>query len=173
MPNDAPIPTTRDRPGSYDAIATAKADEPLFPLQGGDPFAPPTVRFWAHLCREAGMTAEKPEEAERLLRKATDAEQISWAMQAYQKGQAPVEGERAHYTDSGRAMTANDARLLRESLIGGTKRLHNALSEALAVADVLARHRVCPTEEVQIREAAAALKEAAFLIEPRRGTERS
>lgn len=167
------IPATKDRPGSYDAIETAKPGEPLFPIQGGDPFGPPTVLFWAKQCREAGLAAEKPEECERLLRKATDAEQVAWAMAAYQRGQAPVEAERAHYNDAGRSLAPGDARKQREALIAGTKRLHNALAEALEVAAMLAQFRLCPTEEAQIREAAAALKAAAFQIEPRRGNERS
>lgn len=75
--SDEPIPATRDRLGSYDAIATAKPDEPLFPLQGGDPFAPPAISRWVELARAAAFAEPDPAKAEKLLRKASDAEQIA------------------------------------------------------------------------------------------------
>lgn len=170
---DAPIVATKDRPGSYDAIESAKPGEPLFPIQGGDLFGPPTVLHWAKLCREAGLASEKPKEAERLLRKAMDAEQVAWAMLAYQRGQEPIEGERAYYSDSGTAETADERRTQREALIRSARKLHGLSADGLEVAETLARFRAHPEEEAAVREAVAVLKQAAFLIEPRRGSERS
>lgn len=167
-----PIVTTRDRPGSYDAIASAKPDEPLFPIQGGDPFGPPTVLHWAALARAAALREENREKAERLLRKASDAEHVAWAMISYQRGAEELTGNRATYSDRTETL-ADEGRKRRETLIRGTARLHNALAEALEVAAQLAKLRVHPEDEVRIREAAEALKEAAFNIEPRRGREQS
>lgn len=167
------IPTTRDRPGSYDAIATAKPDEPLFPIQGGDPFGPPTVLHWVSLCRKAGMAATDPKEAERLLRKATDAEQVAWAMQAYQRGQAEVAGARVAYSDHIPEIDGADERHARETLIRASDRLHAILAEALTVAETLAKLRRHPEAEVKVRNGVEMFREAAFEIEPRRGSERS
>lgn len=168
------IPTTRDRPGSYDAIATAKPDEPLFPIQGGDPLGPPTVLHWAGLCREAGLAASDPRKSERLLRKACDAEQVAWAMMEYQRNEAPLDGQRATYNDSGPIIAeANNERKVREALIKASGGLHNLLAGAKEIADIMAALRVHPEEEVKIREAIDLLRSAAFGIEPRRGNERS
>lgn len=166
--------STKDRPGSYDAIQTAKPNEPLFPIQGGDPFGPPTVLHWVSLCRRAGMEEEDPKRAEHLLQKATDAEQVAWQMQAYQRGQEPVEGERARYNDTGPLVAeANDARKMREARIRGAGRLHDSLARAQEVAEALATMHACPEAEVKIREAVQLLREAALVVEPRRGREQS
>lgn len=167
-----PIPTTRDRPGSYDAIATAKPGEILFPLQGGDPFAPPTVLHWARLARVAGLQETNQEKANRLLDKARDAEQIAWQMMAYQRGEEKIEPKHARYNDQ-LVVEADSQRKVREALIRGAPSLHNALAEALLVADTLAKLRLDPEKEVEIREAVETLKMAAFAIEPRRGREQS
>lgn len=93
---------TKDRIGVYDAIETAKPDEIIFPVQAGDPFGPPTVMHWVYLARIAGMAETDPKKAEHLLKKASDAEQVAWAMMAYQRGEPTVapEGERARYNDA-------------------------------------------------------------------------
>lgn len=119
MSSPDPIVTTKNNPGSYDAIGSAKADEPLFPIQGGDPFGPPTVLHWVKLCRQAGMDETDPKKAERLLRKATDAETVAWAMMAYQRGEQELVGHRATYHDTNETLyvEADDARKQREALI--------------------------------------------------------
>lgn len=94
-----------------DAYATAKPDEPTFTLQGGDPLAAPLVRLWALFAREAAgvpdpdlrdlINSTKIErvsterERQELLKRATLAEEVSWNMDAYLKGQlgASEEGE--------------------------------------------------------------------------------
>jgi hypothetical protein len=168
--SDGPHPATKDRLGDYDAIETAKPGEPLFPIQGGDPHGPPTVLFWAKLCREAGLAETKPEEAVRLLRKASQAEAVAWAMQAYQRGLDAVPGATTYHDTTADYLATADQR---SGLIRGSTRLHNVLADALPVAEMLARFRVHPEQEVNIREAVELLKEAAFAIEPRRGNERS
>lgn len=178
--NDEPRAATKELLGSYDAIETLKPGEPVFPVQGGDPFGPRTVMFWAGECRTAGLAAEDPKEAERLLRKASDAELVAWDMQAYQRGQKPAaDGDRPApapaYT--GWVDEADDdevaARQRREGRIACAGRLHNAIAITNDVAETLARLRVCPEAEVLVREAFDKLREAARDIEPRRGSERS
>ena len=161
--SEGPIPATRERPGSYDALATAKPGEPLFPIQGGDPFGPATVLHWARLARQAGMAERDAAKAERLLRKASDAELIAWAMEDYQRGvdfsSSPPPANPATERRSGRGEAA--------------ARLHNLTAELVAVAELLAGLRTRPETEVELREGAAMIKRAALTIEPRRGLERS
>jgi hypothetical protein len=168
-----PILTTKERPGSYDAIATAKPDEPLFPIQGGDPFGPQTVLYWAQLARAGAMKEIDPNKASRLFRKATEAELVAWSMLEYQRGHAQPEARRARYNDDQPAKEETAARTEREALIKGADKLQSLLSEALGVAETLAQFRTHPEQEVKIRDAAAMLREAALEIEPRRGRERS
>jgi hypothetical protein len=176
LPDDV-IPSTKDRPGSYDAIETAKPGEPLFPLQGGDPFAPATVLFWVDQARKAGMAEPHQRKAEALLRKASDAEQIAWAMMDYQRGEQapPPDRGRAYYSGHTIELSAeaDQARRAREALIKGADRLHNCVAEGTAIIELLAELRLHPEEEVRLREAMASIKEVAFKIEPRRGQERS
>lgn len=179
------IASTKDRPGSYDAIETAKPGEPLFPIQGGDPFGPPTVLHWASLARKAGIACEDEKEAKHLLQKATDAETIAWQMQDYQRGVTPTEqrddarkareATRPSYsgwTDLTDGETL-ELRQQREWRIDAVGRTHNALAIANDVAEGLAKMRCCPESEVLMREAVEKLREAARGIEPRRGNERS
>lgn len=170
---DEPIATTKDRPGSYDAIATAKADEPLFPIQGGDPFGPPTVLHWVGLARASAMRESDPKTASALLQKATDAEMIAWSMMAYQRGEQEIEGRRAAYADSGYGDETSDERKLRETRIRGAGQLNNAVAIVTDVADQLERLMACLPEVAELREAMERVKAAAITIEPRRGRERS
>jgi len=175
MPDELLI-STRDRPGAYDAIETAKPGEPLFPIQGGDPFGPATVLYWASLARKAGLEEADEKAADALLRKASGAEHVAWAMQAYQRGEAAVQpAKRASYQEdaareAAEALAGGDQRV---ALAHGAGRLHNSVAESILIAESLARMRVHPEAEVQIREAVALLKEAAFAIEPRRHLRRS
>lgn len=107
-----------------DAYATAKPDEPTFTLQGGDPLAPPLVRMWALLARRrAGLlrfggegdfselieaaigndVSSDERERESLKVRATAAEEVSWAMDAYQKGEhatdKPSEAQDTHLNE--------------------------------------------------------------------------
>lgn len=93
-------------PAPLDAYETAKTGEPTFTLQGGDPLAAHLVRLWAILARlQAGAgistndnlldrakaaalanASESNRESKALLVRATQAEQVSWTMDEYQKG---------------------------------------------------------------------------------------
>lgn len=94
-----------------DAYATAKPDEPVFTLQGGDPLAAPLVRLWAFFARRRAMAVRIEQETfgelieaaightvehddrekQSLLVRATAAEEVSWAMDAYAKGQVDAD----------------------------------------------------------------------------------
>lgn len=183
MSTDAPHVATKDTMGEYDAIETAKPGEPLFPIQGGDPFGPPTVQFWVDLCRRAGMEEEDPKKAEALLRKASDAERIGWLMKDYQRGVAaaqPITGPdapKATPTYTGWNDPADEETMARRKVRAGrietAGQLHNIVAMASEAADRLAKLRCCPIEEVAIREAIEKLQGAAREIEPRRGMERT
>ncbi len=90
-----------------DAYQTAKPNEPIWTVQGGDPLGGPLLRVWAAFARiQAGVitagavegifeglrkaaTRNKPDqqhEQEALLLRATLTEQISWDMDAYRAG---------------------------------------------------------------------------------------
>lgn len=198
---DEPHLSTKDRPGDYDAIETAKPGEPLFPLQGGDPLAPATVQFWADYARARSraclvgakvvphstfdLTDERPgyepsgadqREAQRLLRKATQAEEVSWAFTAYQRNEVEPTGGRATYNeDSGVDLSAEAQALVdeRKARITMAGQLNNALSIAFEVAEGLSKRRILSTADMKIREAVEMLKDAARDVEPRRGNERS
>jgi len=179
------IVPTIDRPGTFDALSTALPGEPLFPLKGSDRFGPPTVLHWVDLARAEGLrlTGDFPEgsgeyqQGEHLLQKATSAEQVAWAMQAYQKGHTAPEERRATYADDTRAglpATEIDAnRKAREARIRSSAALHNALSIAHEQAEMLAALGACPDETALIREGVEKLKAAAKGVDPRRGLERS
>lgn len=98
-------------PAPLDAYETAKPNEPIFTLQGGDPLSAPLIRLWALLARvrtevvrgdsdwiypplEAALrasTAHDPRESNNLLLRASQAEQVSWEMDSYRKGEGSAE----------------------------------------------------------------------------------
>lgn len=176
MTEDLALPT-RDKVGVYDAIETAKPLEFLFPIQAGDPFGPDTVLHWAGLARAAGLADADPKKAAHLLKKASDAEQVAWAMRAYQRGEPTVapEGERARYNDAPIMIEADadQERKIRAAMIAASGRLSDVVARGTEIIEILASLRVHPAQEVQLREAIEAIREAALAIEPRRVGERS
>lgn len=99
-------------PAPLDAYETAKPDEPIFTLQGGDPLSAPLVRQWAYLARiRAGQpsnqswindllfvaqstnVAHDPDACRNLLIRATEAEQVSWHMDGYRRGEMELAKE--------------------------------------------------------------------------------
>jgi len=92
---------------AFDAYETAKPNEPTFTLQGGDEPAPNFVLLYAKFLRfragvltpemlvedfrDAGVqlrgieTAEDEVDRDTFLLKAVSAEEVAWAMQAYQR----------------------------------------------------------------------------------------
>lgn len=167
--------STKDKPGDYDAIETAKPGEPLFAIQGGDPLGPKTVLFWAGEARKLAGETENEKDRERLLRKATMAEEVAWAMQEYQRGVAPPEEVRANYADEGLSLPGDpsDRVKIRSALIAAVGRLNNAVGIAKEVEEALAAMEQHPEAQAVILNGVDELKDAAALIEPRRGNERS
>lgn len=185
--------STKDKPGDYDALETAKPDEPIFVLQGGDPFGPPTVQHWAELAREEARalqfgppdlegadreayrpTEEQQARADKLLRKATQAEQVSWEMKAYQRGERAAPETRARYNEELVAPADTAERTAaRKALISGVGALHNAVGQAEEVRELLVTLEVHEAGVDLIARGIALLNEAAATIEPRRGSERS
>jgi hypothetical protein len=109
---------SKSHPAPLDAYETAKPDEPIFTLQGGDPLAAPLVRIWAYLARvRAGMrgdasmiaaplhvaqvTSVEHDEEKRneLLVRASQAEEVSWHMDGYRRGEITHEAEIASVSD--------------------------------------------------------------------------
>ena len=108
-----------------------------------------------------------------MLRKASDAELVAWAMTEYQKCEEDVvEAPRATYMDlPGTAVSAEQAR--RASLIRGASVLRNALSQITDVATTLAGLDAHIVETGMLRTIARQLADIAETIEPRRGNERT
>lgn len=136
MSEPQPIPATKEHPAPLDAFETAKPDEPIWTVQGGDPLGPPLLRLWSTAARiRAGaitpacldeaalkglvnaatshlLTDER--ESQNLLVRATATEEISWSMDAYAKGQlradVPTEADDTHIDEMAR-IDLHDARL--------------------------------------------------------------
>nr|WP_047169709.1 NaeI family type II restriction endonuclease [Sphingomonas sp. Y57] len=159
---DEPLVSTKDRPGEYDAFETAKPGEPIFTLQGGDPLAPPTILHWADLARGVARQETKQERADALFKKAANAELVAWAMAEYQRGDDYEAQQQARAADEA-AMTV-EANVV---LARGVDRLHNAIAEALELADNPAMDRFVK-ERGRLRSAAEMLRGVARVIEPRR-----
>jgi len=136
-------------PSPLDAYATAEPNEPIFTLQGGDVLAGPLVIMWARLARaRCGLgfepiatfdwlhdivknhQVEKQGEIANLLFRATEAEQVAWAMGNYRKGHAFEEAEAA--------VPKVEARLdLHDYRIHCASRISNAFSEMADMIDKL------------------------------------
>jgi hypothetical protein len=165
MPEIAPL----------DAYETAKPNEPIFTLQGGDPLAPSLVRLWALLARtraevlkpsiewitpalvaaNQSSLAHDPKEIEELLLRATLAEEVSWNMDNYLKGQVIEEQDDAKHFDEFERLDIWDIRRRFASTISGftgnlteykkelskrnfmDKELLDLIDGAIEVADIL------------------------------------
>lgn len=106
----------------------AAPKEPKFGLTGRDPDAPATVMFWAKTRRErllAGADPTRPwsEQLTLDLAQCTAAEQVAWAMTAYQKGWKEPEG------------TSEIEKIERRSKTVQWNKVNNALAEIVSVLD--------------------------------------
>lgn len=173
-----------------DAYATAKPDEPTFTLQGGDPLAAHLVRAWAALARiragvmgatglaagdilgdcaiAAGDAVEHDErEQENLLIRATAAEEVSWQMDAYLKGQ-PFKAETEVVVDD----TPEElARIdLHDYRVRAAQKINNMVADLQDMIDDLApRWNDRPeSTETMLRQAKAHLELISHWVEPRR-----
>lgn len=170
-----PAISTKEKPGAYDAFETAKPDEPIFTLQGGDPIAPLVIMVWAWKARQFARTLDNEKEATRLLTKASAAEEVAWAMKDYQKGGAQeVAAVRATINDTPDTLAeAQEAVTERKRLIEGVTKLQNAIGVARDVSEALETVESISDQIDAIEAGIYWLKLAAEGLEPRRGSERS
>lgn len=79
------------QPLLFDEWINKLPGEPCFGLRGSDPEAPATVLFWANL-RRARLSHINPRDKkdEKDLAQCTEAEQIAWLMEEFQKGTMEV-----------------------------------------------------------------------------------
>lgn len=164
--------STKDTIGSYDGLETAKPGEPVFVCQGGDPFGPPAVLHWASLARAAGVAEQDDKKAAKLLKKASEAELVAWAMMAYQRGEIELEGKRAQYTTDVIQIDSKE-RAEREAMIRGAASLNNAIAIIFDVAEMLAKYDAHGVERTDLLQTVTNLHAVADIIEPRRENERS
>jgi hypothetical protein len=103
---------TRTVPHPLDAFETAKSQEPIWTVQGGDPLGAPLLRIWSHFARiQAGAypapgiegifeqilraansyPPENKDKSSELLVRASATEEISWLMDDYLKGFNAIE----------------------------------------------------------------------------------
>lgn len=106
--------STKTEPSPLDAFDTAKPNEPIWTVQGGDPLGGPLLRVWAIFARIQAKAIPKQgleyvfeqllsaanksaprnkKDRKALLVRATETELISWSMDEYLKGHAIEEEE--------------------------------------------------------------------------------
>lgn len=167
------IISTKDQVGTYDAIETAKPGEPLFPLQGGDPLAPFCVMVWAWKARKLARTLpEDDKRRDKLLRKASAAEEVAWAMKDYQAGEGGVTAADAAdqpvQTYTGATPQAESA--WRPGIVAGVRHLAEAASAFTEAAEHLpddqARALLAGVEAVKALSAKYQPKRASYPSRP-------
>jgi len=167
-------------PSPLDAYVTAEPNEPVFTLQGGDVLAGPLVIMWARLARaRCGLgfepiatfdwlhdivknhQVEKQGEISDLLFRATEAEQVAWAMGNYRKGHAFEETEAA--------VPKVEARLdLHDYLIHAASRISNAFSELADMIEPLEKLGITNAEIIPaLKNEILALRLLYNVVEPR------
>lgn len=96
-----------DKVGPYDALEKAKPGEPMFPLLGRDPAAPPAITEWARVRRNRAMknygessNAANKELLAAELRQCANAEDIALQMGEWRTQHQIADGPaRASYND--------------------------------------------------------------------------
>lgn len=163
--SEEPIVSTKDKIGDYDAIETAKPGEPLFPLQGGDPFAPATIEFWSDLVRTAARKEEDATKREKLLRKATAAELVAWVFRDYQRDPTTIAA-----SEEQKRFESEDVTDQKVILARVCERLNNAVAEIVTAAEKLESlgDTITGTAAKLLRDNAQGVKEISEEIEPRR-----
>jgi hypothetical protein len=162
------IVSTKEQVGTYDAIETLKPGEPVFPLQGGDPLAPFCVIIWAWKARKLARTLDPDKDAkeiERLLRKASAAEEVAWAMRDYQRGgDLPPAIEEAPVQSYGGIVPAAKGAWL-PGIVAGVRHLN----EAVAAFSDAAEH-LPPDQGRALLGIVEAVKAASAKYQPRRAS---
>lgn len=164
-----------------DAYATAKPDEPVFTLQGGDPFAGPLVRLWACMARRrAGVPGKIPSddltriarehaapnerEQTNLLVRATAAEEVSWEMDGYLKGEAVQHEDEETLSDE----IDEKARIdLFDYRVRSAQKMQDMIATLVDMSDELHK-RGHHDGIVAMKRIANQLRNTSGLIEPRR-----
>jgi hypothetical protein len=138
--NDEAIVPTKERPSNDDALEQAAPNEPIFPLIASDPEAPATVRHWVELRRKRAMAIDDVEKRRALLRKASRAEQISWAMEDWRLGrtdEAPVASVSVSYSGHEQSEEARHADDRVSALLRSARRIDNSVAEMAEIAALL------------------------------------
>lgn len=169
---------TKAEPGAFDVLAEQKAapDEPKFTLWGRDPLAPLLVREWARRNRERVFAATDmgPEKRKLELIQSTDADEISFDMEEFRRGQVKEASEAREAEQrpgyAGNAMGADElaAKERHDTLLNGSRKLDNALSESLDIAIAIHGYGDYSAAEMLIHEAVEKLREASATIRPAR-----
>lgn len=176
------IEATKEHPHPLDAYETAKPEEPIFTLQGGDPLASSLVRMWAYLARvrcgargdaswvsapimvaELNSIAHDEDAVKELLSRATQAEQVSWYMDGYRRGDESTAEQVARMNDLDK-LDIYDIRRRCTSMISTFFSNLEEFREQLLAHNFL-------TEETDntMREAVSTLRSVMHDIEIRRG----
>lgn len=185
------IVATKDHPAPLDAFETAKPNEPIWTVQGGDPLGPPLLRIWAWLARiRAGIinpnapdsetvvlkavemaldhSLEHDEkEANNILIRATATEKISWSMDDYAKGQLkaaqPTEAADTHLDELQR-IDLHDLR------VRVAQKLSNFRCEILEMVEALEKAGYDDPETIELlrNDTQLLLRDANSAVEPRR-----
>lgn len=188
---------TKEVPGALDAFETLRPGEKHFTLQGGDPLAPPTIFFWVLLARassigrppirdiqevvEIALGKVKPPETEarvqELQLRATNAEQIAWDMQAYQRGESSHSDEALAYQQSleaggttiqGGSRTALEKLLWHRKLNQALRMLGEAAYQANEAKTLLDELAPAGYFGDHLEAAVNLIKRASFQVTPRR-----
>jgi hypothetical protein len=184
---EALVPT-KEHPAPLDAFETAKADEPIWTVQGGDPLGPPLLRLWAIMARvragiaspnllaqwlsgvkevaESHSVKNDQREVDNLLVRATATEEISWAMDDYACGRhrqpdKPTEAVDTHLDELER-IDLHDAR------VKASQRINNMVAELAEIDEALIKHDFTDARCANIHMIISELKNLGYVIEPRR-----
>ncbi len=160
--------STKDHAGKYDGFASLKPGEPFFALQGGDPLVPPLVMQWAALARFDALRMPEGDKRTDMLKRASNAENVAWLMMSYQRGELPVEGERATYIES-----TPEEKTARQKAIEAANAIRNALALSKDASDAIEKAKGDPQMVLQICLAIDELYSLSNIIDPRKGMERS
>lgn len=180
---------TKEHPAPLDAFDTAKPDEPIWTVQGGDPLGGPLLRVWALLARiRAGVTSistgeqtlwdaanaaanskvSSDREKQALLIRATETEKISWNMDSYRKGHSfETEAQPADGTPD------ELARLdLHDYRVRAVGKVQNAVAELIEIREQLDKRGFLQGDgyylEEFLRKVTTELQQISEVIEPRR-----
>lgn len=110
-------------PAPLDGYLRAEPNEPVFPLQGGDPFAHDAVRGYIAARREAAIALPEGKKRDDELKRCTAAEEVLWSMENYYKGRAVDEVSEQKEAGVDRVLDLHDYR------IHCARRVANAFSE--------------------------------------------